>query len=338
MTIRYGIIGSGRMGNHHAEQLKSIPDAEIVAVCDAHLPTAETLGKRVNATVYSDYQEMLEKEQLDAVYLCTPVRGRLEQVKAITAKKVNLYIEKPLAVSIEEAEKICQLIEESRIICTIGFQWRSMDFVKKAKEIMGDEPISLLSGRYYWTVPIVEWIQTRHLGGGQIFDQNIHMVDLSTFFAGEVDYLFSAFTQKATVGEMENWDGYSTTASFKNQTVGNFYSTYALYPTVGEEPFLDIIQKNRLLRITQGKLTVKTPGKEEVFFSQEKVAGINQDFHIALAENDPSKILAPIRDGLHTLKVVHAANNSAIDKQVVYIKELKNFGLDDLQRKYVFND
>jgi predicted dehydrogenase len=251
---------------------------------------------------------------------------------------VNLYIEKPLAVSIEEGEKICQLVEESGITCTIGFQWRSMDFVKKAKEILADEPISLLSGRYYWTVPLVPWIQTRHLGGGQIFDQNIHMVDLSTYFAGEVDYLFSAFTQKATVGEMENWDGYSTTVSFNNQTVGNFYSTYALYPTVGEEPFLDIIQKNRLLRITQGKLTVKTPGKEEVFFTQEKVAGINQDFHTALADQDPSKILAPIRDGLHTLKVVHGANKSAIEKQVVYMSELKNFGLDDLKQQYVLND
>jgi predicted dehydrogenase len=338
MKVRYGIIGSGRMGTHHANQLMQFPDAEIVAVCDVDLEIAESLGQKTSSKVYIDYYEMLEKERLDAVYLCTPVRGRLEQVKAITSKRVNLYVEKPLAVSIEEGKEICRLVEESGILCTIGFQWRSMDFVNKAKEIIGDEPISLLSGRYYWTVPLVRWIQTRHLGGGQIFDQNIHMVDLATYFAGEVDHIFSAFTQKATVGEMENWDGYSTTTLFKNQTVGNFYSTYALYPEVDEEPFLDIIQKNKLLRITPGKLIVKIPGKEEVFYASKKVAGINQDFHLAIAENDPSKILAPIRDGLHTLKVVHAANKSALEKQVVHISKLKSFGLDDLRYEFVVSD
>ncbi|MBM7572674.1 Gfo/Idh/MocA family protein [Aquibacillus albus] len=332
MTIKYGIIGAGRMGSHHANQLMQMSEAYIVAVCDSDEKIANNLGNRTNAKVYTDYHKMLEEESLDAVYLCTPVRGRLEQVEAITSKKVNLYIEKPLAVSIEEGEKIQTLVRKSGIFCTVGFQWRSMDIVKKAKEVIGDDPISLITGRYYWTVPLVKWIQQRHLGGGQVFDQNIHMVDLAIYFAGEVDHLYSVFTQKVTTKEMENWDGYSSTVSFKNNTVGNFYSTYGLYPEIDEKPFLDIIQKNRLVRITEGQLIIKTPGKEEKLMNEDRIAGINYDFHQALLKKDKSYILASIEDGFHTLKVVLGANCSAVQNKIIDIADLNSFGLEDLKK------
>jgi predicted dehydrogenase len=329
--MRYGIIGSGRMGIHHAKQLMEISDAEIIAVSDVDEEKARNLAEQTGASYYTDYIEMLDKERLDAVYLCTPVRGRLEQVKEITSRKLHLYIEKPLAVSIEEGQKIVDLVEQSGIICTVGFQWRYMDIVQQAKALIREEPISLITGRYYWTIPIITWIRDRKQGGGQVFDQNIHMIDLAIYFSGKVDHVFSAYTQKVTHGEMENWDGYSTTMKFDNETVGNFYSTYALYPEIREEPFLDVIQKNRLLRITAGKLVVKTPGKEEIFYSKDKMSRINVAFHEAIRENNSTGILAPIQDALYTLRVVLASNYSAIYEKVVKVDQLKSFGLDDIR-------
>lgn len=330
MGVRYGIIGSGRMGTHHARQLQMIDDAMIVAVADVDVEVARVLGNEVKAHVYGDYHEMLEREELDAVYLCTPVQTRVEQVEAIVKKHVNLYIEKPLADSIEHGERIVELVEQSGILCTVGFQWRYMDFVHKAKEIISDEPIALFVGRYYWTVPLVPWIRNRSQGGGQMFDQNIHMVDLATYFNGPVREVYSAFTQKATIGEMENWDGYSTTMMFENATVGNFYSTYALHPQIHEDPFIDIIQKNRLLRITAGRLIVETPYKTENYMSQQFTGTINKEFHQAVIGKNQDRILAPVRDAFHTLKVVLAANYSALNAKVVQVRELNAFGLNNL--------
>ncbi|WP_445492724.1 Gfo/Idh/MocA family protein [Niallia sp. 03133] len=329
--IRYAIIGAGRIGTHHAKELQKLENTEIVAVCDVNREAANTFAEITGAKVYENYLDLLDYEQIDAVYLCTPVRGRVELVKEITARKIHLYIEKPLAQSVSEGEEIVRLIQESSIICTAGFQWRSMGFVQKAKELIGEEPISLFVGKYYWTVPLVNWIRNRHLGGGQTFDQTIHIIDLATYLAGEIDHVYSAYTQKATIGEMENWDGYSTTAVFKNGTVGNFYSTYALYPELGEEPSLEVIQKNRLIKITPTKLTIQEPGKMEIVELEENVAGINRLFHEAIANKDKSKILATAADALHSLKVVLSANYSAVKGEVIKIEELHHFGIDYLK-------
>ncbi|WP_413378155.1 Gfo/Idh/MocA family protein [Alkalihalobacillus sp. 1P02AB] len=332
MGVRYGIIGTGRMGLHHVNQLKQIEGASIIAVCDEIEQNTDELVRLTGAIAYTDYKEMIEKEKLDAIYLCTPVKDRVQQVKIIAEKKINLYIEKPLASSVEEGEEIARIVNEAGIICSVGFQWKHMDIVKMAKEIVGDEPITLITGRWYWTVPLRKWLHYRHMGGGQVFDQSIHLINLSSYFSGEFDHLYAAFTQKVTIGEIENWDGYSITAKFKNHTVANFYSTYGLYQELEEEPFLDIIQKNRLLRIhiTRGKLMVKTPGKEEMFYSQDKVQNIDKNFHEAVQSGNKGKILTTVEDGLHTLKVVLAASYSAKNEMIVKLDEFNHFGLHDL--------
>ncbi|WP_141336290.1 Gfo/Idh/MocA family protein [Paenibacillus sp. tmac-D7] len=329
--ITYAIVGTGRMATHHAGKLRQLADARLLAVCGTSMEKARAFTDKFGGMPFTDLETMLDQTKPDAVYLTTPARGRVEQVRAIAAQDIHLYMEKPIASSVEEAMEIIELIKQGGIISTVGFHWRSMDIVKKAAEFIREKPVSMAVGRFYWTIPLVEWIRERHLGGGQMFDQTTHMIDLSIHFLADVDHLFASYTQVATKGEMNNWDAYSITAAFKNGCVGNFYSTYALFPNSGEEPFLDVIQKNRLIRITNERLIVKTPSHEEVFKSQDRGMGATIDFHKAVLNQAPEVCPCPLEDAMRTHKFTLAASSSALSGKVVKLDDFNHFGLDNLK-------
>ncbi|MEK3910282.1 Gfo/Idh/MocA family protein [Paenibacillus sp. FSL H7-0331] len=329
--ITYAIVGTGRMATHHAGKLSQLEDAQLIGVCGTSIDKAAVFTDKFGGTPFADLEVMLEQLKPDAVYLTTPARGRAAQVRAIASRGIHLYIEKPIEASVEEAMEIVDLVKQAGVVATVGYHWRSMDFVKKAAELVSEKPVSMAVGRFYWTLPQVEWIRERHLGGGQMFDQTAHMIDLAIHFLGDVDHLFASYTQVATKGEMNNWDAYSITSTFKSGAVGNFYSTYALFPKSGEEPFLDLIQKNRLLRITNGRLTIKTPDGEEVFISQDEGMGAALDFHKAVLEKAPELCPCPLQDAIRSHKFTLAASSSALSGQVVKLDDFNHFGLDQLR-------
>lgn len=333
MTVSYGIVGCGRKGAGHAKRLLQQEGARVAACCDVDQAAAARFAQTYGARIYPDCREMLEGERLDGVFLCTPASTRLDHVEAAVARGVALYIEKPLAAGIEDGERIAELLETSGTLHTIGFQFRYLDIVETARQIIGDDPVSMAITRWYSPVPAVSWIRSRHLGGGQLVDQAIHLVDLATLLAGPVASVSSAFTQQCTRGEMDNWDGYSTTAEFERGAVGSFYSTYALFRGVGEKPYLDIVQRNRLVRFTRETLIVKTPGNVTEIPSRDEVPPSVQMFHQAVVSGDGSGLRSPVRAALHTLRVVLSATRSAQRHEKVDVSSLERFSLSDLRQE-----
>lgn len=333
MTVSYGFVGCGRKGKGHARRISELEGTRVAAGCDVDPAVAAGFAEQFEAKAYTDCREMLEKERLDAIFLSTPASARLGYVEAAVEHGVALYIEKPLAASVEDGERIVELLENAPILHTVGFQWRYLDIAETARQIIGDDPISLVVGRYYSPVPSVEWIRSRHLGGGQLVDQAIHLVDLATLLAGPISYVFSAFTQQCTQGEMDNWDGYSTTAGFERGAVGSFYSTYALFPGVGERPSLDIVQKRRLVRFTRESLLVKTPGESQEIPTRDLTPPSVRPFHEAVMSGDGSNLRSSARTALHTLQVVLGATRSAQRQEMVDISGLRSFSFSELKEE-----
>ena len=111
MPIRIGIIGAGRMGNNHTGHLLNNPEAQVVAAADILPERAEALAARTGGRAYTDYREMLDKEALDAVYVCTPTRGHAEHAVAVAERKLALFVEKPLAATMAEAWQIARAVK-----------------------------------------------------------------------------------------------------------------------------------------------------------------------------------------------------------------------------------
>ena len=125
-TLKIGIIGSGGIAEAHAEAYRQMDDIEVVAVCDVIPGKAATfIGRQelAQATAYEDHNKMLELD-LDGVSICTPnVAHHRTSVDALNAGK-NVLVEKPMAVTLEQAIEMARAAKRSGKILTIGFQPR----------------------------------------------------------------------------------------------------------------------------------------------------------------------------------------------------------------------
>jgi predicted dehydrogenase len=125
--LRIGIIGSGGIAQgSHMKGYAAIPDlCEIVATCDVKEETAlEAATKFGVKTTYTDYNEMLAKENLDAVSVCTPNKFHKEPTVAALKAGVNVLCEKPLGMNAGECREMCSVARDTGKILQVGLQSR----------------------------------------------------------------------------------------------------------------------------------------------------------------------------------------------------------------------
>jgi predicted dehydrogenase len=323
MAVRIGIIGAGRMGNNHTGHLLNNPEAQVVAAADILPERAEALAARTGGRAYTDYREMLDREALDAVYVCTPTRGHAEHAVAVAERKLALFVEKPLAATMTEAWQIARAVKRAGIISCVDYQWRHSDAVIKAQEILSDRPLAAVAVQWFWTIPPIVWMRDKELGLGQVVDQTTHLSDLCILFAGPVSEVYAAYTLN-TFSDLEfhNWDGFSLAWKHAAGAVGTLQGTYALFPTIGqyEPPNVKLIARELLLRITPDGLSVITPeGQTDYPNTGPLHYNINAAFVSAVTQGSMASIRAGVGETLGSLAFTLAANESALTGQPVNV-------------------
>lgn len=137
--LKFGIIGTGWIAESHVQSLKNMPDVEIVAGADLIPGKAEKFFVKYgvpNVRLYPSHKEMLEAEELDAVCVCTYNRTHAECTIDALNKGVNVLLEKPMCVTIDEAADIIRAEKKSKKLLSIGFQPRMDDNMKMIKKIV----------------------------------------------------------------------------------------------------------------------------------------------------------------------------------------------------------
>jgi predicted dehydrogenase len=315
MTLRIGLIGAGRMGNVHAGCLKDIPEARIVAVADLVPARAQTLAAQWNANAYTDYRALLEREKLDAVYICTPTGVHAEPAIAVAERGLPFFVEKPLALTMRDAWRVARAVEQHRVMSCVCYHWRYTNAVIKAQKILAGRALALTAAQWWWTLPPVMWLRDKDLGGGQVVDQTTHLTDLCQFFGGEVTEVYAAYSHTAySDAEFHNWDGYSVSFKHASGAVGGLRCTYALFKEIAdfEPPRVDLIAREMFLRITPAELTVITPQQRQEFRNEgAHHFGVNRAFVSAIAKNDAAYIRSSVPETLRSLALTLAANESA---------------------------
>ncbi|MGN6671810.1 MAG: Gfo/Idh/MocA family protein [Thermomicrobiales bacterium] len=322
MTLAVAIVGAGRMGKAHAGNLAGIPEARIVGVADVVRDAAEALAAGSGAAAFDDYREMLARLKPDLVYFCTPASDHAEQIAYAAEQGVNIFVEKPLATTVNEAKAAVDAVERHGVLCTVGYQWRYSPTTNAAREALGDLPITLLGGWWYWTIPLIEWIKDKRLGGGQIFDQSTHVLDLMRFLAGDVTSIYAAYTRNAIPeADLPNWDAYALTLRFAQGAVGSLHSTYALFPKIPNSNALDVVARELLVRVNLARTVVFR--RDQAPVETPAVAGWNIDQTIVpiIARNDAAAIRATARQSMLSLAVTLAANSSAETGKIVDLTE-----------------
>lgn len=324
MTVMVAIVGAGRMGRNHLKGLQAIPDVRVVGIADVRHAAASELAHQVGAETFTDYRRMLTALRPDAVYFCTPASDHREQVAFAADLGVNVFVEKPLAANVQDAFAIADSVEEAGVLCTTGYQWRYNPATDAAQEALGDLPVTLFSGWYYWTIPLVPWIADRRFGGGQVFDQCTHLIDLMRYFAGEITSVYAAYSKNArSEEELPNWDSYSLTLTFANGGVGSVHSTYATFPGIPESNGLDVIARELLVRMRLGHVTVFRRDQEPVETRSPEGWSIDQPFIAAVRANDPSLIRSTAREAAKSIAVSLASNHSATTGKIIDLQEFE---------------
>ena len=120
--MRIGIIGTGGIAHNHLGALQSIPSASVVAVTDIARERAAWLLDATGADFAADVADLAGR--VDAAYVLTPPRARVEAISALAANKVAIFCEKPLAASVAQAEQIASIVHAAGIPFMMGFMRR----------------------------------------------------------------------------------------------------------------------------------------------------------------------------------------------------------------------
>lgn len=184
--LKFGIIGTGWIAESHVESLKQMPDIEIVAAADYIPGKAEKFFKHYglpDVRCYPDHKAMLEAEELDAVSVCT--YNTTHAMCAIDAldKGVNVLLEKPMTVTLDEAAAIIRAEKRSGKLLSIGFQPRMDNNMKMIKKIVESGEL----GRIYYIqtgggrrrgIPNSTFIEEKTAGIGALGDIGCYSLDM----------------------------------------------------------------------------------------------------------------------------------------------------------------
>jgi predicted dehydrogenase len=151
--IRVGVIGLGRQGRGVMRTFARNPDVEIAAICDVYQPQIDAAikdGKLEGAQIFKDFRKLLDLKDIDAVLIATPDHWHtLNLIMACQASK-DVYVEKPISVTIDEGRKMVQAARKYHRIVQVGTQQRSGDHYQKAAEIVRNGQIGKVTSVHSW--------------------------------------------------------------------------------------------------------------------------------------------------------------------------------------------
>lgn len=182
--INVAILGCGSVGEIHARCLQSIEGARVTAFCDTFEQKAKELCERFHGSyAATDPARIFSDDSIDAVYICTyhDTHATLA-VQAARAGK-HVMMEKPLALTLEECDRVANAVEQSGISFMTGFKMRYYPSVARVREFI-PKPIVTIAQMMDERWPSDFWANDPVRGGGNVLSQGCHTMDLVCYLNG----------------------------------------------------------------------------------------------------------------------------------------------------------
>lgn len=189
--LKLGLVGCGRIAQAvHVESLKRLPGVELVAHADPDPERRDEISRRVPASrPYAGFEDLLDSKHVQAVLICCP--NALHAKAAINAlvRGKHIYLEKPLANTVAEAQAILKVWQQSGMVGMIGLNSRFHSLYPAALQALASGQIGdVVCARTVLTVAtgdLPAWKQRRGTGGGVLLDLAVHHFDLIRFLFGQ---------------------------------------------------------------------------------------------------------------------------------------------------------
>lgn len=286
-TIRFAVYGCGMIANIHADAIRHINNAVLIGAADKCREAAVKFSEKYGIKLFDNFDDILASEEIDAVCICTPNATHAEYAIKALNKDKSVILEKPMAVSMAECDKIIEACRKSKGKLTVISQLRYSSDILKAKETvesgaLGKLVLCDLYMKYYRNDEYFRgtWKGTKSMdGGGALMNQGIHGVDLLQYIAGPVKNIKS--TVKTLVHDIEVEDTAVALLEFENGALGVIEASTAAYPGFdrkieinGSKGSLVIKENNIESLIIDGKELVITDVSDSGTSSDPSMVGI----------------------------------------------------------------
>jgi len=224
--INVGIIGTGRIGRLHAENLMyRLPKAELLAVSDIYVEAAQEVAARLRvAAAYEEHRRILEDERIDAVLICSSTDTHAQIIEDAAGAGKQIFCEKPIALDLAKIDRALAAVEQAGVKLMVGFNRRFDPNFRRVHDVVaaGDvgEPHLLRITSRDPAPPPLAYVK---VSGGIFLDMTIHDFDMARFLVGsEVEQVYAAgnVLVDPKIGEAGDIDTTLITLHFANGVLG----------------------------------------------------------------------------------------------------------------------
>ena len=223
--INVGVIGAGRIGRVHAENLAyRIPEANLVAISDVFVAAAEKLAAELGVSAHQDHRRILDDPAVDAVLVCssTDTHARLMEEAAQAGKQI--FCEKPIALDLAAIDRALEVVKQAGVKLQIGFNRRFDPNFRRVHDVVAEGQIGQPHVlRITSRDPLPPPIDYVRVSGGIFLDMTIHDFDMARFLMGkEVESVYAAagVMVDPRIGEVGDVDTAVVTLHFADGSLG----------------------------------------------------------------------------------------------------------------------
>ncbi|MXV73608.1 Gfo/Idh/MocA family oxidoreductase [Candidatus Poribacteria bacterium] len=315
-NLKIAFIGVGGIAGSYRRSLNQL-ERPIAAVCDINAERATAIATEENAVAYTAHTEMLQKEKPDVVFTCIPPGAHTTQVADAAASGAAVFVAKPVAQDLETAQHVRDAIGTAGVINQVGYMARYSDITAKAKELVGNQRLTMGIGRFLTRMGANHpWWGKYDVSRGQMVEQTTHVFDLIRYFLGDVDSVQAYGIKNVSDGIADFEECTVCNLKFQSGAVGSITSTcvaraHENFATelVGDDLYLKLTHDSGL-RGQIGGEGIDFTGTEAGYFRQV------EQFIKAVDANDQGLVLSPYADAAKSLAVTLAANRSLETGQV----------------------
>jgi predicted dehydrogenase len=317
--LNFGVIGCGAIAQRaHLPTYRSLPD-NLIAVSDIDEKKVKSVAKQFNAQPYTDYNLLLDREDIDAVSICVPPALHAEIAVKAAEQKKHILCEKPISLTLDDANQMINAAKRSNVILMIGHHLRFQDNLIKLKENIKDKSLGeivMIKGHWLGKSALFggwrtqsDYYKKRQLGGDVLLNYGTHVTDLVHWLSGDVVEVYANTDIYGAKTDIQVHDRANVFLRFENGVIGDLSFGYFPY----EEHWIEVIGKRgriicdlfkNTMDIRYGSRSVKTT------FKQMKSGWIREIEHFVECIHNNLQPQVTGEDGKKALEMVLAAYTS----------------------------
>lgn len=328
---KIGIVGAGGMGSLHATKYKLMPDAEVVGVFDHKEERTTRFAERFSVRRYTSEDELLA--DADAVDVCTPTPSHAEHVMRAAKAKKAIFVEKPLARTLDQCREAMRVVRENGVICIPGHVLRTFSEFARAHRLVADgaigTPAAIRTRRGgHFPRTIAEWYNDFEQSGGVMLDLLVHDFDWIRWTFGPIERVYA---RALTPRNLDHMDYALVTLKLRSGAVAHVEGTWldpagfrVTFEVAGDKGLIDFDSRR-----SPGLTVVKAqtePGSRGVTIPESPMDPKDDPYYLELrhfldcVHSDTSPCIT-MEDGYEAVKIALAALESAQTGRVVTITE-----------------